>query len=132
MAGLQSGAGMGYAKAAELNGHPGPLHVLELASELQLTEEQRSATRRLMDQHKARARELGAELVAAERLLDTTFASKNADTQTIDELTRRIGLLQARLRTEHLQTHLTQTGLLTPTQTAGYQRLRGYDQPSMR
>ena len=31
-----SGAGMGYAKAAELNRHPGPMHVLELADQLKL------------------------------------------------------------------------------------------------
>ena len=34
---LRTGAGMGLAKAAELNGYPGPLHVLALAKELQLT-----------------------------------------------------------------------------------------------
>lgn len=27
---------MGYAKAAELNRHPGPMHVLELADQLKL------------------------------------------------------------------------------------------------
>ena len=29
-----AGAGMGYAKAAELNHFPGPMHVLELADKL--------------------------------------------------------------------------------------------------
>ena len=38
--GYLTGQGMGLAKAAELNGYPGPLHVLELAAELKLTEEQ--------------------------------------------------------------------------------------------
>lgn len=132
IAGLQSGAGMAYAKAAELNGYPGPSHVLELASQLQLNGEQRSATQSLMDQHKARARELGAQLVEAERLLDIAFASKKVDAQTVEDLTRKIGLVQSRLRTEHLQTHLTQTAMLTPQQITGYQRLRGYDQPSTR
>src|SRR5687767_11125254 len=32
--GLLAGSGMGYAKAAELNGYPGPMHVLELAEKL--------------------------------------------------------------------------------------------------
>jgi hypothetical protein len=31
LAGLLNGEGMGMAKAAELNGYPGPVHVLELA-----------------------------------------------------------------------------------------------------
>jgi hypothetical protein len=34
---LRNGTGMGLAKAAELNGYPGPLHVLALTTELRLT-----------------------------------------------------------------------------------------------
>ncbi|HEX9800768.1 MAG TPA: hypothetical protein VGC00_11440, partial [Thermoanaerobaculia bacterium] len=39
-AGLLAGTGLGYGLAAELNGHAGPKHVLELAEELALTPEQ--------------------------------------------------------------------------------------------
>jgi Spy/CpxP family protein refolding chaperone len=124
---LQNGAGMAYAKAAELNGYPGPMHVLELARLLQLSTEQRSATEQLMMQHKAKARELGAQLVDAERALDSAFVSKQIDAQRITELTQRIGVLQATLRAEHLRTHLAQTALLKPEQIASYQSLRGYD-----
>jgi len=35
-----SGAGMGYAKAAELNHYPGPMHALELADPLGLGADQ--------------------------------------------------------------------------------------------
>ena len=42
-----SGKGMGFAKAAELNGYPGPAHVLELAAELQLSADQRRRTEAL-------------------------------------------------------------------------------------
>ncbi len=38
--GLENGEGMGIVKYAELNGYPGPKHVLELVNELRLTEEQ--------------------------------------------------------------------------------------------
>jgi Spy/CpxP family protein refolding chaperone len=127
VSGLQNGAGMAYAKAAELNGYPGPMHVLELARPLQLSAEQRSATEQLMAQHKEKARELGAQLVDAERALDSAFASKQIDAPRITELTQRIGVLQATLRAEHLRTHLAQTALLKPEQIASYQSLRGYD-----
>src|SRR5262245_1477224 len=40
LADLKAGRGMGLALAAELNGYPGPLHVLELADRLQLSPEQ--------------------------------------------------------------------------------------------
>jgi hypothetical protein len=41
IASLLKGEGMGMAKAAELNGYPGPIHVLALAPQLKLTEPQR-------------------------------------------------------------------------------------------
>jgi hypothetical protein len=40
IAALLKGEGMGMAKAAELNDYPGPAHVLTLALELKLTENQ--------------------------------------------------------------------------------------------
>ena len=61
-----SGSGMGFAKPAELNGYPGPMHVIELADKLLLTPTQRIQTQALMDEHKRAARELGARLVAAD------------------------------------------------------------------
>ena len=78
-----SGAGMGYAKAAELNRHPGPMHVLELADQLKLTAEQRTATAKLMEAHKAEARKIGARLVAAERALDELFRGGAALLRTL-------------------------------------------------
>jgi len=50
MADLRAGRGMGLALAAELNGYPGPAHVLELADKLELTPDpasQRSGAVRL-------------------------------------------------------------------------------------
>ena len=58
---------MGLALAAELNGYPGPLHVLDLAQELQLTAEQRRKTRVLFEAMRAETSALGAELIEAER-----------------------------------------------------------------
>ena len=127
ISGLQTGAGMAYAKAAELNGYPGPAHVLELRSQLKLTDQQRTATEALMASHQAQARLLGAQLVEAERALDVAFASKSADAASVAALTQRIGAVQAKLRAEHLQTHLSQTAMLSADQIAGYQTLRGYN-----
>jgi uncharacterized cupredoxin-like copper-binding protein/Cu/Ag efflux protein CusF len=123
---LTSGAGAGFAKAAELNGYPGPTHVLELARPLRLQEQQRAATTRLMAEHKARARQLGAELVEAEAELDRLFATRQADAQRVETATQRVGALQASLRAEHLNTHLAQTRLLSDEQVRRYAVLRGY------
>jgi L-amino acid N-acyltransferase YncA len=126
VAALRQGQGMGFAKAAELNGDPGPMHTLELAEPLQLSAEQRAATRQLMDEHKARARELGERVVQAEAALDRLFAERQATPERVREATQRIASLQAQLRAEHLNTHLAQTALMSPAQATRYAELRGY------
>jgi hypothetical protein len=123
---LTTGAGAGFAKAAELNGYPGPAHVLELADRLRLDDRQREATRQLMDAHKARARQIGAELLAAEADLDGLFARRQAEAAAVEKATQRVGTLQAQLRAEHLNTHLLQTTLLSDEQVRRYAVLRGY------
>jgi Spy/CpxP family protein refolding chaperone len=124
--GLLEGNGMGLALAAELNSYPGPLHVLEHAQALGLSEAQRDSTARLMATHKEEARALGRQLVEAERELDQAFASRQLDAASLSARMQRIGALQAAIRNAHLQTHLTQTALLTPAQIARYNQLRGY------
>lgn len=123
---LMAGAGMGYAKAAELNSHPGPMHALELADRLELTAEQRRSLADLMARHKAEARRLGAEVVRLEGELDRMFASRAADAAGVERKTAEIGAMQARLRASHLVTHIATTSLLTPRQVARYDELRGY------
>jgi len=122
----EHGQGHGFAKAAELNGYPGPMHTLELANELKLSDEQRTQSQALLTQHKAEARRLGAELIDAERALDQAFASRSISPELLTQLTRTAGDKLAQLRAEHLQTHLTQTALLTEQQIERYKTLRGY------
>jgi hypothetical protein len=74
IAALLKGEGMGMAKAAELNGYPGPAHVLALAKELKLTDEQRQQVQAIFDQMHTRAVMLGKEIVERERALDQQFA----------------------------------------------------------
>src|SRR2546430_16621065 len=73
MADYAAGKGMGFARAAELNGYPGPAHVLDLADELMLSAPQRGRTAALFRRMQARASALGARLVDEERRLDTLF-----------------------------------------------------------
>ena len=124
--GLLEGQGAGFAKAAELNGYPGPMHTLELKERLGLSAEQVVASASLLATHKARAREIGSALVQAERRLDALFASRRAEPAAVEQATRDVAVLQAHLRAEHLNTHLTQTALLSAEQIARYSVLRGY------
>jgi hypothetical protein len=121
-----AGAGMGYAKAAELNHYPGPMHVLELAAKLELTPEQHSATKQLMDQHKTQARTIGAKLVAAEAALDRLFAEGKVTQDALARQVQTIATLQGEYRLSHLETHRRTQALLTRQQIMQYDRLRGY------
>jgi Spy/CpxP family protein refolding chaperone len=123
---LLAGKGMELAKAAELNGYPGPMHTLELAPQLELDAGQKLATEALLNAHKAEARTLGTELVQAERALDAAFSSRSISKEELGAQLQRIGQLQTALRQSHLQTHLQQTALLTPRQVSRYAQLRGY------
>jgi Spy/CpxP family protein refolding chaperone len=124
--GYLAGAGMGFAKAAELNGYPGPMHSLEHAAALGLTAQQREALEALMRRHKEEVRGLGAEVVRLERELDAIFAARSATAASIDAKLAQITAAQARVRGSHLKTHLETTALLTPAQVSRYNELRGY------
>lgn len=126
MEGLRAGRGMSLALAAELNGYPGPLHVLEMSDKLALTQAQRTATQDLYQRMKAAAIAAGEEFVNAERDLDSLFASRKALPQQLTEALNRVAQAQARLRGTHLQAHLEQVRILTPEQVARYNSLRGY------
>ena len=120
------GKGMGFAKAAELNHFPGPMHVLKLADKLQLTREQKAQTEQIYAAVQRETRTFGRVLVDKERELDRLFASGNIETVKLRLLVAEIGRLQAEVRKAHLQAHLEQKAILTPAQIAAYDELRGY------
>jgi Spy/CpxP family protein refolding chaperone len=126
LADLRGGRGMGLALAAELNGYPGPIHVLELADQLQLTDAQRQRMRALTDQMKAEAVPVGEKLIERERALDQAFAQRQITPASLAALTAQIGETQGELRAVHLKYHLTTAELLTPHQRHRYAELRGY------
>jgi Spy/CpxP family protein refolding chaperone len=121
-----SGKGMGLAKAAELNGYAGPAHVLELASQLALTSEQRARTQALFESMQSKASSLGRALVDEERKLDQLFADKAVTPQLLASSLSQIGSLQSQVRGAHLEAHLAQVEILSPQQNARYAQLRGY------
>lgn len=124
--GLRAGDGMGFARAAELNSYPGPRHVLDLADELELTDDQRAGVGAIFrTMHEAAVR-VGAEIIEAERTLSRRFEHRHIDRATLEESLDQLGALYGQLRYVHLEAHIEVTELLDPEQIAEYDRLRGY------
>ncbi len=126
VAGYLEGKGLGYAKAAELNHFPGPKHVLDLASELNLTKRQVLQSKALFDEMKSQAVTLGKEFIAKEKELELRCSSGSIDTESLKSLLSEIGVIQSNIRYVHLNAHLKQKALLTEHQSHLYSKLRGY------
>jgi hypothetical protein len=126
IADLRAGRGMTLALAAELNGYPGPAHVLENAGALKLTPQQQDLTKSLLEAMKAEAIPLGSRLLEQEAKLDQLFAAKTITPANLVSATQAIGLTQASLRQTHLKYHLSMMDVLSPDQISLYRELRGY------
>ena len=126
MADLTAGRGMGLALPAELNGYPGPKHVLEFADQLGLSERQRADVKRLFDSMESETIPLGRDLIAAERALNRDFAERTITAERLKAATAGIGEIRGSLRNTHLKYHLETAALLSPDQISRYAELRGY------
>lgn len=124
--GYREGAGLGYAKSAELNHYPGPLHALQLADALGLTPEQRADIQRVREEMLAEAVPLGEAYLAAEADIEDAFRGASVDAETLRGLIERAHAVEAQLRFVHLDAHLTTRALMTMEQVHEYDRLRGY------
>lgn len=115
---LLNGDGMGLAKAAELNGYPGPKHVLELAEPLKLASIQVAATESTYRTMNLHAKRIGAQIIEREQALDALFAGGSVTSEALSRSVAQISALQAELRTLHLDAHLSQLAILTPEQVS--------------
>lgn len=123
---LRNARGMGYALPAELNGYPGPRHVLDLADGLELDASQRERMQALFDGMRTEAVAAGERVIAAHAALDARFAAGNATADDVSRLSHKLGDAEAELRAIHLSRHLDTMSVLTAHQVQQYQVLRGY------
>jgi hypothetical protein len=130
IADLRAGRGMGLALAAELNGYPGPSHLLELADNLGLSDAQRSSARNMFEAMKAETIPIGERLIAQEAALDRLFADHIITPEKLNAAIGEIGATQAALRSAHLKYHLSTVAMLQPSQIQQYSLMRGYDNGS--
>lgn len=126
IADLRAGRGMGLALAAELNGYPGPSHVLELADQLGLSPEQKSKVQGMFAAMKTETTPIGTRLIEQETDLDQQFAKRTVTAESLGSATAAIAKTQGELREAHLKYHLLTAAVLDQTQLAKYAELRGY------
>lgn len=121
---VREGRGFGMAFAADQNGYPGPMHVLELKDRLALTPEQQARMQALMDGMFAQARPASARLLEAEARLRALFAEGRADEAAVRAAVVEVEKRRGEVRVVHLLTHLRTRDLLTGQQRAAYQAAR--------
>ena len=123
---LKRGGGWGLAKAAELNGVPGPLHLLEVKEEINLDRGQVLAITKLYEQMKAQAIEQGEQLIELEQKLETHFRNRTITEQILGSSLDEIATTRKKLRYIHLAAHLKTPEMLSQIQINQYNELRGY------
>ncbi len=128
---LERGGGWGLAKAAELNGVPGPAHLLELANEIHLSSDQRQQIKGIFADMNAQAKQLGLQLIALETQLEVHFQARSINDELLKSLLRQIADTRYELRYTHLATHLQTPDILSAEQINHYNQLRGYDKPDL-
>jgi len=123
---LRAGSGWGLAKAAELNGVPGPLHLLEMKDAISLTAEQIQSIETIFDDMNKQAVMLGEKLITQETELDALFKNGVPEPAVLEALVNEVGKTRSALRYAHLQAHLKTPELLTAQQLEKYNQVRGY------
>ena len=118
------GRGFGLAFAADQNGYPGPMHVLELKDRLKLTADQEAKGRELMHAMFTESRPKGARLLEAEAKLRRLFAERVADAAAVRAAVAEVERARTEVRLVHLLTHLTTRDLLTEDQRRIYHEAR--------
>jgi hypothetical protein len=125
---LREGRGMGRARAAELNGYPGPRHVLDAAQagQLPLNAEQARTAQQLFNGMAQAAQRLGNQILREEQSLETEFRAGRISEADLHARTIRIAALEGELRAVHLRAHIQMRAALSPSQIQQYNVLRGY------
>lgn len=123
---LRRGGGWGLALPAELNGMPGPAHLLELRDEIPLTPDQVEKAQALFEDMKKAAIPTGERLIAAEAAIEAAFAERTIEETLLRRLLAEAEAARTELRFVHLSQHYKAAQFLTPDQIERYNVLRGY------
>jgi Spy/CpxP family protein refolding chaperone len=123
---IERGEGAGFALPAEVNGVPGPRHVLDLAADLNLTPEQVERVQAIADEMRAEVIPAGRRYLDAVEALEADFRAGTLTEAELPDRVAEVARLEGELAAAHLVAHLQTAAVLSPEQIATYNRLRGY------
>jgi len=118
------GRGFGMGFAADQNGYPGPMHLLELRERLGLTAEQAAKAQALVHAMFAESRPKSARLLEAEAKLNKLFVGGAASEAAVRAAVAEVERARTEVRLVHLLTHLKTRELLTEAQRRVYHEAR--------
>jgi Spy/CpxP family protein refolding chaperone len=121
---VAEGRGFGMAFAADQNGYPGPMHVLEVKDRLKLTPDQEAKAQTLMHAMFSESKPKSARLLAAEAKLRGLFADRTADDAAVRAAVGEVERARSEVRLVHLLAHLKTRDLLTEDQRRIYHEAR--------
>jgi hypothetical protein len=128
---LKRGGGWGFAKPAELNGVPGPAHLLEMKGKISLSDSQITSIEEIHKKMLSEAIPLGKKYIYAERILDQIFVRKTYNNENLLFQIKKIENIRGRLRYVHLSKHLETVKILSDHQISLYNKLRGYNEKNV-
>ncbi|MFB6181756.1 MAG: hypothetical protein ABEJ24_02560 [Candidatus Magasanikbacteria bacterium] len=129
--GLKRGSGTpfgGMAKPAELNGVPGPKHLLDMieAGKLDVSKEQKNKIESVYKRMKENAIKKGEKIITKEEKIDNGFEKRSIEQEELKDKIKTSANLYGDLRFIHLKTHLEMLDILNEKQVEKYNKLRGY------
>lgn len=127
---LETGTGDAFgsmAKLAELNGYPGPRHILDLGKELGLTTVEKEYIIIIYNDMKREALISGQEILQIEKTANELFANKSISDSELQRLIIKSAENYGKLRYIHLTTHLKIMDILSQEQIILYNTLHDYN-----
>ncbi|MBC8258066.1 MAG: hypothetical protein H8E38_03530 [SAR324 cluster bacterium] len=127
--GLLEGLGTpfgGMAKLGELNGYPGPRHVLDLSEKMNLTESQKIQIEGIFNEMKIESIKLGRQIIEVEKQMNEEFGNQSISKESLQIKLKKSAKIYGQLRFVHLKAHLQMIQILSQRQIILYNQLRGY------
>jgi uncharacterized protein (DUF305 family) len=123
---IGAGEGAGMARAAELNGIPGPRHVLDLAEQLGLTPGQHAEITAIHATMHEEAIRVGQAYLDAQHAFEQQLRDPARRGQALTTQHPEVTTLHGELQRTHLRAHVATASVLSEEQIATYNTLRGH------